>query len=89
MNLQLMSKVLGEVAAERERQDRKWGDQSGNTDLVWSAVLTEETGEVAQAILKSQFEGGKTIADVRAELIQVAAVAVAHVEAIDTRGAMP
>jgi len=80
--------VLREVRHERRRQDAKWGDQSGNPDLVWSAVLTEETGEVAQAILKTQFEGGKTIADVREELVQVAAVAVAHVEAIDKRGAL-
>lgn len=80
------SEVLAEVAMERERQDAKWGDQSGNTDLVWVAVLAEETGEVAQAVLKSHFEGGMDILDVRQELVQVAAVAVAHIEAIDKRG---
>lgn len=79
--------ILMEVYRERDRQDVKWGDQSGNSDLTFVAVLTEEVGEVAQAVLKTHFEGGKSIDDVREELIQVAAVAVAHVEAIDRRGA--
>lgn len=84
--------VLREVLDERIRQDAKWGDQSGNSDFVWIAVLTEEVGEAAQAALKAHFENGVDHAEMRhlrEELIQVAAVAVAHVEALDRRPGRP
>lgn len=106
-----VSTVLAEVAAERDRQDRKWGEQNhpngtgpdqhilGNppphitnaelaeaarrrtqrfTDGPWTltyeAILTEE---VCEAYAEED------PAKLRAELIQVAAVAVAWVEKID------
>lgn len=41
------------------------------------AALTEEVGETAQAVLQSDFEGGrKTAADIRKEAVQVACMAV-------------
>jgi NTP pyrophosphatase (non-canonical NTP hydrolase) len=46
---------------------------------IWLAVLTEEVGEVANAII----EHDKTSAELRAELVQVAAVACAWIEALD------
>lgn len=57
-------------------------------------VLGEEVGEVARALLERGFVPKHLVGeidaigdpDLRAELIQVAAVAVAWVEAIDTRG---
>lgn len=74
--------VLYRVAAERERQNVKWNRTPG----VWPddtgvklAVLTEEVGEVARCLL----ERG-ALSDLKAELVQVAAVAVAWAEAIDT-----
>ena len=94
-------RVLEEVSYERGRQDAKWGEQnhpngtggrgrvaSANAarhatqssaergELTWIDVLAEE---VAEAFAES----GQ--AALRAELIQVAAVAVAWVEAIDRR----
>ena len=63
--------VLEEVAQERIHQDLKWGEQN-HRDSVWLAILTEEVGECAKAILE-----GKGLTH---ELIQVAAVAVAWVE---------
>lgn len=74
--------VVGDVINERARQDEQWGEQN-HADFPWVAILTEEVGEVAQAALHRHF-GGKAC-DLRAELIQVAAVAVAFVEAIDRR----
>lgn len=95
--------VLDEVAAERQRQDERWGQQDHpdhprgeawaalgrlleaqaratlrtTGGLSWSAVMAEEIGEAWNAL-----DG----ADLRAELVQVAAVAVAWIEAIDRRG---
>lgn len=73
--------VLGAVAAERRRQDAKWGP-SAERPAPTLRVLVEEVGEVAKA------QQDETDAELRAELIQVAAVAVAMVEAID-RGDIP
>lgn len=77
-----LSPVLAEVAGERARQDAKWGEQNHN-DFVYGAILMEEVGEAMQAALWTRFEGKD--GDVRAELVQVAAVAVAFIECIDRR----
>jgi hypothetical protein len=94
-------RVLVEVGRERVAQDAKWGEQNHrdgtghDCDKVtadrqrracerafregwgsWSHILREE---VAEAMAESD------PAKLRAELIQVAAVAVAWVEAIDRR----
>ncbi|MFF0143572.1 NUDIX hydrolase [Streptomyces sp. NPDC005227] len=95
--------VLAEVQAERERQDTKWGEQNhpdgtGNKSQqdfadhkrkwceaafgsgygTWADVLAEEVAEV---------EAEREPARLRAELVQVAAVAVAWIAAIDRRTA--
>jgi NTP pyrophosphatase (non-canonical NTP hydrolase) len=71
------------IDAERDRQAEKWnrphgfgwGDCSHPLDpSVKATVLTEEAGEVARAVLDG--------ADVRSELVQVAAVAVAWLEGL-------
>lgn len=73
--------ALGDVASERIRQDAKWGP-SHERPAPTLRVLVEEVGEVAAA---QQDESDE---ELRAELVQVAAVAVAMVEAID-RGDVP
>ncbi|WP_026931205.1 hypothetical protein [Glycomyces tenuis] len=93
------SVVLGDIAAEQVRQDAKFGEQNhidgtGDYDeaadaarracqraakhgyLTWRHVLAEE---VAEAFAETD------PAKLRAELIQVAAVAATWVEAIDRR----
>lgn len=57
------------VAAEMYRQIELWGDQCGKPQGIWSAILTEEVGEVAKAVLDNDVE------NLKEELIQVAAVA--------------
>lgn len=80
--------VLADVAAERVRQLAKWGPQfhsAGN----WALILGEEYGEACEAALRNLFGPGDDLAAVdriREELIQVAAVAVAWIEAIDREG---
>lgn len=92
--------VLAEVASERVRQNAKWGEQNhpdgtdatmradaddirahvernaANGDLTWHDVLSEEFAEATAETDPARL---------RAELVQVAAVAVAWVEAIDRR----
>lgn len=79
--------VLEEVEIERVRQDSKWGKQNCH-DFEWVSILGEEFGEAAREANEANFVSGKNrgnFAKLRAELIQVAAVAVAWVEAIDRR----
>lgn len=97
-----LDKVLEEVRAERERQDARFGVQdwpSWTTSaidarevhivrdmygwaveegrLTWREILDEEVAEVYAA---------RTDEEKRRELVQVAAVAVAEIQAIDRRG---
>jgi NTP pyrophosphatase (non-canonical NTP hydrolase) len=78
---------MAEIAAERDRQRDKWrgphrwgqGDCSSRavTPIVKVAVLGEEYGEVARAVLEHDD------AALRRELVQVAAVAVAWLESFE------
>lgn len=77
-------KVISDVAKERGRQNEKWGEQN-HMDPVWLAILSEEVGEAAQALLHNKF-GGDHAGTLRKELVQVAAVAVQWIECIDRHG---
>lgn len=80
------SGVYDLIDAERDKQRVKWGglhawgqgDCSSRAvpEVVKAAVLAEECGEVSRAVLEQDVPG------LRAELVQVAAVAVAWLEAI-------
>ena len=75
------------VYAERERQHAKWsgghawgaGDCSSEAvpEPVKATVLLKEVGEVARAVLE------RDVDQLRTELVQVAAVAVAWLEGLD------
>ena len=67
------------VQAERARQDDAWGPpDAASRELMLElvAVLTEETGEVARAVLEQDRD------NLRTELVQVAAVAQKFWEAL-------
>jgi len=78
--------IFDAITAERERQHDQWhrphrwgeGDCSSALvdDTVKAAVLAEECGEVARAVLDENPD------DLRRELVQVAAVAIAWLEAL-------
>lgn len=73
--------VLEDVAEERQNQIARWGKQR-HSPFYWLAILTEEVGEVAKEIADGRvqpFDAGAY----REELVQVAAVAVAAIEALD------
>lgn len=73
----ILSTLLGKLTAERERQDAKWGSQRHLPQDRWMTILTEEVGEVANAILEEDIE------NLKVELVQVAAVAIAFAEALE------
>lgn len=73
--------AVREILEERARQDQKWGEQN-HDPFLWNTVLTEEVGEFSQAALHLRF-GGHKGGNVRSEIIQVAAVALAIVECLD------
>lgn len=86
--------VLFEVVAERTRQETKWGQQEHNPSDYY-LILAEEYGEVAKEIVEynaneaGPYDAGYIpvrrlrLNQMRKELIQTAAVAVAFVERID------
>ena len=80
--VQATVQVLYDVAAERDRQDKKWGVQLHDPQW-WLVILAEEVGEVARAIFEADDAGVRE--DYRAELVQVAAVAVAAIESLDAQ----
>lgn len=73
--------VFKQVEIERKRQDQLWGEQNHKPE-VWLSILAEEVGEVAQEVQNMKFKRADG-ADYREELVQVAAVAVAMIEAFD------
>lgn len=72
-----------DVARERDAQRAKWGEQDHDLPT-FLTILGEEVGEACKAELHTRF-GGPEAGKLREELIQVAAVAVQIVEAIDRR----
>lgn len=82
-----MSHAIDDVIAERVRQDDKWGEQNHDA-AIFLVLLAEEVGEVAQEVLGLQFGScakGAEGEGYRKELVHVAAVAVAAIEAFDRR----
>ena len=75
-----------EIRVERSKQEKKWGQQL-HDPAIWLAILSEEVGEAASAILCMEFTGDmkekQRKKDYRQELIHVAAVAVAAIESLD------
>src|SRR5690554_274091 len=66
--------IYADITAERDAQEAKWGNQYHSMP-VWSSILTEECGEVAEAALRVEFHGEQDhLAHLREELVQVAAV---------------
>lgn len=88
-----ITQALRDVLDERRKQDAKWGVQNHGL-LAWNAILGEERGEFEQALLEGVvFDNGRrtqfTAGNVRHELVQVCAVALAMIECIDRNGVSP
>ena len=68
--------IYDDIEAERRRQDEEWGIQT-HSPVAWFTILVEEVGEVAKALLS------ESPSEWRRELVQVAAVVVATLEAYE------
>ena len=70
------------VIAERLRQNEKWGFPQHNTPFEWVSILTEEVGELAQAVNDAYLSGG-SLEDrdkVIEEAVHVSAVSLSIIE---------
>lgn len=70
------------VIAERVRQDKKWGYPQDNTPFEWMSILTEEVGELAEALNDALLgpNANKCLSQAIIEATHVAAVAVSIIE---------
>jgi len=73
--------IMFDILRERMLQDTKWGEQN-HDPVMWSAILTEEVGEMCEAATKYRFDQGN-VNQFREEVVQVAAVAVAILECLE------
>ncbi len=64
------------IQTEVMRQKAKWGTPDHHP-VTWAVIIAEETGEVARAALE------KDLVQMRTELIQIAAVCVSALEAME------
>ena len=71
--------ILEAIRLERLRQDEIWGPEQDHDSGTWLAILTEEVGEVSKSLLSMKDPAKLT----EKELVEVAAVSVAWLEAID------
>jgi NTP pyrophosphatase (non-canonical NTP hydrolase) len=84
----IMQKAVNLIIDERKRQIEKWGNQNGNGFFEWVSILTEEVGELAEAVNETFFETQNTkkerggFENILKEAIQVAAVATAIAETV-------
>ncbi len=73
--------ILHAIYAERRRQDRKWGTIEERATKLdnwgWLAILMEEVGEIAKAMLEHN------PAQMRTEIVHAAAVCFAWLEWLD------
>lgn len=74
--LAVIDYILEQVKLERRAQYSTWGRQMQSLDG-WTTILGEEYGEVCRAIID------RDRISTRLELVQLAAVAVQIIEAID------
>ena len=85
----ILAGALANIVAERQKQDAKWGQQDHHP-VYWTGILAEELGEVAKGSIEldGKSAGGDSeqfhaIMELREEVVQIAAVAVAMIECID------
>lgn len=76
--------ALNDVLEERDRQNKKWGEQNHDVFL-WLTILSEEVGEYSEACLHKKF-GGEHAEDIHKEMTHVAAVALQALECFHRKG---
>ena len=79
----IQAETIWALDKERHRQHRKWGEQD-HEDRDWRSIMGEEIGEVDKAMVEFRFNNGEE-SEIRKELIETIAVAIAWLEAMDRR----
>lgn len=79
--MSIQEKNIAAILLERKRQDKKFGVQT-HAPADWLTILGEEVGEVNKAAYEAKFHD-ESILHYQAELVQVAAVALAMLECYD------
>jgi len=79
--------IIQEILAERKRQNEQFGVQN-HDPARWSLILNEEVGEANKEVCEYEFATRTAdeqirLQNLRTELIQVAAVALAFIESLD------
>jgi len=83
MMFQNKTMAINNIMYERTRQDQKWGEQNHRPEI-WLMILGEEVGEANKAALEATVSGDyPTYLKYRDEMVHVAAVALAALEAFD------
>jgi NTP pyrophosphatase (non-canonical NTP hydrolase) len=85
-----MKNIFKEIEDERIRQNEKFGEQN-HDPFKWLCILGEEVGEVSRAVCEAHdwktksfpVANAEQLKNYRAELIQVAAVAVSMIQCLD------
>ena len=83
--------IYREILEERKRQDKEWG-VNHHSPVIWSGILSEESGEVSKGALEAYFDNYASTGDwsnYREELVQAAAVAIAAIESLDATWSKP
>lgn len=77
---------LAMILTERLKQEVKWGQQNHKPEI-FLAILMEEVGELAQAILETNLGFGENqgIDKIKKETIHCAAVSLAMLECIEIK----
>lgn len=80
----LRTNIISEIFNERMRQIKRFGYQD-ISHFEFHAILSEEVGEVARALIEHKYNG-ETLENYRSELVQVAATALQMIEELDRKG---
>lgn len=84
-----MWRVLFDVETERDRQESLYGAQHMLRPDQWLGILAREFCEAGNEANECYKGRAQSTAKLRTELVQLAAVAVAWVEALDAAQALP
>ena len=79
--------VIGDVIAERARQDSEWGGpehDDTHAPLEWVAILIKHVGKVADMALAAD-QRDAALDLIRPRFVKMAAICIAAIEAIDRK----
>ena len=85
--------VFDEITKERERQNKKWGEQN-HTPEKYFVIIGEKYGEAAKEVCEATFALNEqhriaSLQRARKELVETAACCVAMIESLDRNELQP